>query len=89
VKFLALQNNDAPPPQGVLVPLDAIHVRNGKSYVFLLQNNRAVEHPVRFTAQRAAGSLTSDLPAGAQVIVKSAGTLQSGARVKVGTVAGE
>lgn len=88
VKFLAVRDNDAPPPKGVLVPLEAIHVRDGQSYVFVLQNDRAVERQVHFTAQRANGSLTDDLPAGSRVIVKSANTLQSGDRVKVGTVAG-
>jgi HlyD family secretion protein len=88
VKFLAVRDQAAPPPKGVLVPLDAIHVRDGKSYVYVLQKDHAVEREVHFTAQRAAGSLTEDLPSGAQVIVKSAAPLKSGDHVKVGTVAG-
>lgn len=88
VKFLAVRDQVAPPPKGVLVPLDAIHVRDGKSYVYVLQKDHAVEREVHFTAQRAAGSLTDDLPSGTQVIVKSAAPLKSGDRVKIGTVAG-
>ena len=84
VKFLA---NDAPKtakdPSGVYVPSTAIRDRDGKKFVFIAYNGKAVAREIHIVGQRSDGSLVDGLVGGESVITAAPATLKDGDKIKI------
>jgi len=84
VKFLA---NDAPKnakgPSGVYVPSTAIHDRDGKKFVLIAYNSKAVTREIHVVGQRSDGALVDGLVGGESVITTAPATLKDGDKIKI------
>jgi hypothetical protein len=84
VKFLADENKQtSTQPQGVFVPTGAIHDRDGKKYVFLAFNGKALAREVKIEAQRNGGALVQGLNGGEDVISSAPSELKDGEKIKI------
>lgn len=83
VKFLADENKQASTqPQGVFVPTAAIHDRDGKKFVFLAFDGKAVSREVKIQAQRSGGVMVQGLNGGEDVITAPQ-DLKDGEKIKI------
>ena len=84
VHFLADENKQASTqPQGVFVPTVAIHDRDGKKFVFLAFDGKAVLREVKIQAQRSGGVLVQGLNGGEDVITSAPQDLKDGEKIKI------
>jgi HlyD family secretion protein len=84
VKFLADENKQASAqPQGVFVPTSAIHDRDGKKFVFLAFDGKALAREVKIEAQRNGGALVQGLNGGEDVISSAPSELKDGEKIKI------
>lgn len=84
VKFLADENKQTTTqPQGVFVPTPAIHDRDGKKYVFLAFDGKALSREVKIQAQRSGGVLVQGLNGGEDVITSAPQDLKDGEKIKI------
>jgi HlyD family secretion protein len=84
VKFLADENKQASSqPQGVFVPTPAIHDRDGKKFVFLAFDGKAVAREVNVQAQRSGGAMVQGLNGGEDVITSAPQDLKDGEKIKI------
>ena len=84
VKFLADENKQtSAQPQGVFVPTSAIHDRDGKKFVFLAFDGKALAREVKIEAQRSGGALVQGLNGGEDVISSAPPELKDGEKIKI------
>lgn len=84
VKFLADENKQtSTQPQGVFVPTAAIHDRDGKKFVFLAFDGKAVAREVKVQAQRSGGVMVQGLNGGEDVITSAPQDLKDGEKIKI------
>jgi HlyD family secretion protein len=84
VKFLADEpKNATSEPPGVFVPSAALHDRNGKKFVFLAFDGKAVARDVRFVSQRNGGALVQGLNGGEDLISSAPQDLKDGDKIKI------
>jgi len=84
VKFLADEDKQANSrPQGVFVPGSAIHEREGKKFVFLAFDGKALAREVKVVSQRSGGVLVEGLNGGEDVIANSSQELKDGDKIKI------
>ena len=84
VKFLADENKQtSTQPQGVFVPTPAIHDRDGKKFVFLAFDGKAVSREVKIQAQRSGGVMVQGLNGGEDVITSAPQELKDGEKIKI------
>jgi HlyD family secretion protein len=83
VRFLANEPpKDSKGPSGVFVPSTAIRDKDGKKFVFISYNNKAVSREIHITGQRADGALVDGLVGGESVITTAPATLKDGDKIK-------
>ena len=84
VRFLANeQPKNSKGPSGVFVPSTAIRDKDGKKFVFVSYNNKAVSREIHITGQRADGALVDGLVGGESVITTAPATLKDGDKIKI------
>ena len=85
VKFQAEENKQAgsQQPQGVFVPTPAVRDRNGKKFVFVAFNGKALGRDVRIVSQRSSGVLVQGLNGGEDVITSAPQDLKDGDKIKI------
>ena len=84
VKFLADDTKHASTqPQGVFVPNAAIHDRDGKKFVFLAFDGKALLREVKIQAQRSSGVLVQGLNGGEDIITSAPQELKDGEKIKI------
>jgi HlyD family secretion protein len=83
VKFLADENKHSTQPQGVFVPSAAVHDRDGKKFVFLAFDGKALAREVKIQAQRSGGVLVQGLNGGEDVITSAPQGLKDGEKIKI------
>jgi len=84
VKFLADEATHATTqPQGVFVPTPAVHDRDGKKFVFLAFDGKAVSREVKILSQRSGGVLVQGLNGGEDVITSAPQELKDGNKIKI------
>jgi HlyD family secretion protein len=84
VKFLADENKQtSTQAQGVFVPTPAIHDRDGKKFLFLAYDGKALSREVRIQAQRSGGVLVQGLNGGEDVITSAPQDLKDGEKIKI------
>jgi HlyD family secretion protein len=84
VKFLADETKPtSTQPQGVFVPTPAIHDRDGKKFVFLAFDDKAMLREVKILSQRSGGVLVQGLNGGEDVITSSPEELKDGDKIKI------
>ena len=84
VHFLA-DDNKATTQQavGALVPTSAIHDADGKKFVFIAFEDKAMKREVKVLSQRSSGVLVSGLNGGEDVITTAPDNLKDGDKIKV------
>jgi HlyD family secretion protein len=83
VKFLANETKSSNQPTGVFVPAAAIRDRDGKKFVLIAYNGKAVARDIRIIGQRADGSLVDGLVGGESVITTAPPTLKDGQSINI------
>ncbi|HSY64116.1 MAG TPA: efflux RND transporter periplasmic adaptor subunit, partial [Terriglobales bacterium] len=84
VKFLADENkHTSTQPQGVFVPTPAIRDRDGKKFVFLAFDGKALSREVKIQAQRSGGVMVLGLNGGEDVITSTPQELKDGEKIKI------
>ena len=84
VKFLADEaRHTSSEPQGVFVPAPAIRDRNGKKFVLLAFDGKAVAREVKVQAQRSGGALVQGLNGGEDLITSGPQDLKDGDKIKI------
>jgi len=84
VKFLADENkHTSSQPQGVFVPTPAIRDRDGKKFVFLAFEGKAIAREVKILSQRSGGVLVQGLNGGEDVITSGPSDLKDGEKIKI------
>ena len=84
VKFLADEATHATTqPPGVFVPTPAVHDRDGKKFVFLAFDGKAVSREVKILSQRSGGVLVQGLNGGEDVITSAPQELKDGNKIKI------
>jgi HlyD family secretion protein len=84
VKFLADEaKQTSTQPQGVFVPTPAIHDRDGKKFVFLAFDGKAVSHEVKILSQRSGGVVVQGLNGGEDVITSAPQELKDGEKIRI------
>ncbi len=85
VKFLADEGKHASSsqPQGVFVPTPAIHDRDGKKFVFLAFEGKAMAREVKILSQRSGGVLVQGLNGGEDVVTAAPQELKDGEKIKI------
>ena len=84
VRFLANEHpKNSKGPSGVFVPSTAIRDKDGKKFVFISYNNKAVSREIHITGQRADGALVDGLVGGESVITTAPATLKDGDKIKI------
>jgi HlyD family secretion protein len=85
VKFLADEGKHATSsqPQGVFVPTPAIHDREGKKFVFLAFEGKAMAREVKILSQRSGGVLVQGLNGGEEVVTAAPQELKDGEKIKI------
>ena len=84
VKFLAeeSQHTSSGPP-GIFVPTPAIRDRNGKKFVLLAFEGKALAREVKILSQRSGGALVQGLNGGEDVITTAPQDLRDGDKIKI------
>jgi len=70
-------------PSGVLVPSTAVRERDGKKYVFIVYNGKALARNVTVRSTRSNGYLVDGLTGGEDVVVTGPANLKDGDKIKV------
>jgi HlyD family secretion protein len=84
VKFLADEaRHTNTQPQGVFVPTAGIHDRDGKKFVFLAFEGKAMLREVKILSQRSGGVLVQGLNGGEDVITSAPQNLKDGEKIKI------
>ena len=84
VKFLADETKHASSqPQGVFVPTAAIRDREGKKFVFLSFDGKAMAREVKILSQRSGGVVVQGLNGGEDVITSAPQDLKDGEKIKI------
>ena len=84
VKFLADETrHTSSQPQGVFVPTPAIRERDGKKFVFLSFDGKAMAREVKILSQRSGGVVVQGLNGGEDVITSGPADLKVGEKIKV------
>ncbi len=80
VDFLA---NEQASTAGVFVPRGALREREGKQFVLLLKDGKAVERSVKLLGRRMDGDIIDGIAGGDTVIVKAPASVKDGTKVKI------
>lgn len=84
VHFIADENKSAGTQSaGAYVPTAALRDADGKKYVFIAFNDKAVKRDVKILSQRSGGALVSGLNGGESVITTAPESLKDGDKIKV------
>ena len=84
VHFLADDNKGATQQTvGAVVPTSAIHDADGKKFVFIAFEDKAMKREVKVLSQRSSGALVSGLNGGEDVITAAPDNLKDGDKIKV------
>jgi HlyD family secretion protein len=84
VKFMADEaKHTSTQPQGIFVPTAAVHDRDGKKFVFLAFDGKAISREVKIQAQRSGGVLVQGLNGGEDVITSAPRDLKDGEKIKI------
>src|SRR3954462_13298531 len=84
VHFIADENKSANAQSaGAYVPAAALRDADGKKYVFIAFNDKAMKRDVKILAQRSGGALVSGLNGGETVITAAPESLKDGDKIKI------
>jgi HlyD family secretion protein len=84
VRFIAEENKTASTQSaGAYVPTAALRDTDGKKYVFIAFNGKAMKREVKVLSQRSGGALVSGLNGGETVITTAPETLNDGDKIKI------
>lgn len=84
VRFIADENkNTSQQTLGAFVPSSAIRDTDGKKYVFIAFQGKAIKRDVKVLSQRSAGALVSGLNGGEDVITTAPEGLKDGDKIKI------
>src|SRR3954462_355705 len=84
VHFIADENKSANAQSaGAYVPAAALRDAEGKKYVFIAFNDKAMKRDVKILAQRSGGALVSGLNGGETVITAAPESLKDGDKIKI------
>jgi HlyD family secretion protein len=84
VHFIADENKSANAQSaGAYVPAAALRDADGKKYVFIAFNDKAMKRDVKILAQRSGGALVSGLNGGETVISAAPESLKDGDKIKI------
>jgi len=84
VRFLANEvPKDAKRPSGVFVPSTAIRDLEGKKFVYIVYNGKALSREIHVVSPRADGALVDGLVGGENVITTAPATLKDGDKIKI------
>jgi HlyD family secretion protein len=85
VQFKAPQNKDekSAAKQSVFVPTAALRDNDGKKFVFLAFNGKALRRDVRVQGQRSGGYLVDSLVGGENVITTAPANLEDGQKIRI------
>ena len=84
VRFLADDNKGTTQQTvGAVVPTGAIRDADGKKYVFIVLDNKAMKREVKVLSQRSTGALVSGLNGGESVVSTPPENLKDGDKIKV------
>jgi HlyD family secretion protein len=84
VHFIADENRNATAQSaGAYVPTAALRDAEGKKYVFIAFNNKAMKRDVKILSQRSGGALVSGLNGGETVITTAPDGLKDGDKIKI------
>jgi HlyD family secretion protein len=84
VRFIAEENKNANKQSaGAYVPTAALRDTDGKKYVFIAFNGKAMKREVRVLSQRSGGGLVSGLNGGETVITTAPESLKDGDKIKI------
>ena len=84
VRFIAEENKSASTQSaGAYVPTAALRDLDGKKYVFIAFNDKAMKRDVKVLSQRSGGALVSGLNGGESVITAAPETLKDGDKIKI------
>jgi HlyD family secretion protein len=85
VQFKAPQNKDdkSAAKQSVLVPTAALRDNDGKKFVFLAFNGKALRRDVHVQGQRSGGYLVDSLVGGENVITTAPANLEDGQKIRI------
>lgn len=84
VHFIAEENKNANTQSGgAYVPTAALRDADGKKYVFIAFNDKAMKRDVKVLSQRSGGALVSGLNGGETIITTAPESLKDGDKIKV------
>ena len=83
VRFIADQNQGTTQAAGAFVPTGALRDADGKKYVLLAFEGKAMRRDVKILSQRNGGALVSGLNGGESVITTANGNLKDGDKIKI------
>ena len=84
VRFIADENkNTSQQALGAFVPSSAIRDTDGKKFVFIAFQGKAMKRDVKVLSQRSAGALVSGLNGGEDVITTAPESLKDGDKIKI------
>jgi HlyD family secretion protein len=84
VHFLADENKSAgSQPAGAFIPTPALREADGKKFVLIAFNGRALKREVKVVGQRSGGVLVEGLNGGEDVITTAPQTLKDGDKIKI------
>jgi HlyD family secretion protein len=84
VRFIAEENKSANTQSaGAYVPTAALRDLDGKKYVFIAFNGKAMKRDVKVLSQRSGGALVSGLNGGETVITTAQESLKDGDKIKI------
>jgi hypothetical protein len=84
VRFLADENkNTSPQAAGAYVPTAALRDSDGKKFVLIAFDGKAIRHDVKVLSQRSGGALVSGLNGGENVITTAPEGLKNGDKIKI------
>lgn len=84
VHFIADENKNANPQSaGAYVPTAALRDADGKKYVLIAFNDKAMKREVKILSQRSGGALVSGLNGGESVITTAPEGLKDGDKIKI------
>src|SRR5215467_7201860 len=83
VRFIADQNQGTTQAAGAFVPTGALRDADGKKYVLLAFEGKAMRREVKILSQRNGGALVSGLNGGESVITTAPENLEDGDKIKI------
>src|SRR5713226_7403672 len=84
VRFIAEENKGSTTQSaGAYVPTAGIRDTDGKKYVFIAFNGKAMKRDVKVLSQRSGGALVSGLNGGETIITSAPETLKDGDKIKI------